>query len=48
MKGVRTCTHYPIERYVPYGKLSQEYKSFFVSLDNTTIPRNIQEAFQHT
>ena len=46
-KGVRTCTHHPIEKYVSYGKLSQGYRTFVASLDSTQIPRNIHEALQH-
>ena len=43
-KGVRSCTQHPIGKYVSYGKLSQGYKVFATSLDNTQIPKNIQEA----
>ena len=46
-KGVRTCTHHPIEKYVSYGKLSQGYRTFVASLDSTQIPRNLHEALQH-
>ncbi|KAJ1395404.1 Gag-polypeptide of LTR copia-type [Sesbania bispinosa] len=45
-KGVRSCTQHPIEKYVSYGKLSQGYRSFVAALDNTHIPRNVQEALQ--
>ena len=45
-KGVRTCTQHPIERYVSYGKLSQNYRSFIAVVDSVEIPRTIQEALQ--
>lgn len=41
---MRKYTYHPIKRYVSYAKLAQI--SFVASLDNTYIPRNIQEAFQ--
>lgn len=44
IKGVRKYTYHPIKRYVSYAKLTQI--SFVASLDNTYIPRNIQETFQ--
>lgn len=45
-KGVRTCTHHPIERFVSYKKLLTSYRSFVAAVDNIEIPRNIQEALQ--
>ena len=45
-KGVRTCTQHPIERYVSYGELSQNYRSFVAAVGSLEIPRNIQEALQ--
>ena len=40
-------SQHPIEKYMSYGKLSQDYKAFVAFLDSTHVPRNIQEAFQH-
>ena len=33
-KRVRTCTQHPIERYVSYEKLSQNYRFFVAAVDS--------------
>ena len=45
-KGTRSCTTHPIERWVSYGNLSQKYKAFVGTLDNTEIPHSIEEAMK--
>ncbi|CAN1132933.1 Retrovirus-related Pol polyprotein from transposon TNT 1-94 [Linum perenne] len=45
-KGVRSCTQHPIGRHVGYERLSENFKVFITSLDNTKVPKNIQEALQ--
>jgi len=46
-KGVRSGTQHPIGNFVSYDRLSSNYRAFETTLDNTQIPRNIQEALQH-
>ena len=45
-KGVRTCTHHPIERFVSCEKLSPSYRSFVAAIDNIEIPKNIHKALR--
>ena len=45
-KGVRSCTKHSISNYLRYSRLSPQYQSFIVSLDNVAIPRDIYQALQ--
>ncbi|TYK10098.1 reverse transcriptase [Cucumis melo var. makuwa] len=40
-KGPRSCTKHSISNYVSYENLSPQFMAFIVSLDSTTIPKNI-------
>ena len=40
-KGIRFCTKHSISNYVSYKNLSPQFRAFTVSLDSTTIPKNI-------
>lgn len=43
-KGVRECTKHPIYNFVSYHGLSNKYRAFVASLDQTQVPKSIQEA----
>ncbi|XP_062114469.1 uncharacterized protein LOC133825558 [Humulus lupulus] len=43
-KGTRSCTQYPISKFISYSKLSSPFKAFTSNLPNVVIPRNIEEA----
>ncbi|KAL4297144.1 hypothetical protein GQ457_12G028170 [Hibiscus cannabinus] len=36
--------NHPIQRYVAYGNLKPTFKAFTVNLDNTAIPKSVEEA----
>ena len=43
-KGIRSCTHHPISKFISYSKLSSPFRAFTSSLSDVVIPRNIEEA----
>jgi transposase InsO family protein len=44
-KGIRTCTKYPIAKYISYQRLSNNHKAFISNIFQVVVvPRNIQEA----
>ena len=46
-KGIRSCrkrVDYPLSHYVSYEKISLEYKTFLIELDNTSVPKTVNEA----
>ena len=43
-KGTRTCTKFPIAKYMSYKKLSPLYRAFTSKISHLFVPRNIQEA----
>ena len=43
---MRNCTKHLIYNFLSYVNLSKEYRNFVANLSNTTIPRNIHEAFE--
>ena len=43
-KGTPACTKYYIANYISYAKLSNNHKVFMFRIDNSFVPRNIQEA----
>lgn len=44
--GVRSCTKYPMSKFVSYEKLSQMFSSFTTQLSLVEIPNNVQDALQ--
>ncbi|XP_022848827.1 uncharacterized protein LOC111371152 [Olea europaea var. sylvestris] len=42
-KPTRSCTLHPISKFIIYKTLSPRFRTFVSNLDNTKIPRNIQE-----
>ena len=47
-KGTRSCTMHHIAKYVSYHRLSPKYRAFTTNLSSVSIPRNIQDALNHT
>jgi len=45
-KGVRSCTKHPISNFMGYSKLSPQFSSFTISIDDVVIPREIYHALQ--
>ena len=45
-KGVRSCTLYPISRFVSYEGVSHKFCAFITELTTTEIPNNIYEALK--
>jgi len=45
-KGIKSCTRYPIAKFVSYEKLSPNFHAFSTELDNVQIPKNIYEALK--
>ncbi|CAN1170498.1 Retrovirus-related Pol polyprotein from transposon TNT 1-94 [Linum perenne] len=45
-KGVRSCTKYPIGRYVSYDNLSTPHQGFITTLDSVMVPKTIEEAMK--
>ncbi|XP_074335810.1 retrovirus-related Pol polyprotein from transposon RE1 isoform X1 [Apium graveolens] len=45
-KGVRTCTHHPIQNHLSYAKLSPRFRAFVTKIDQVSIPNSVQEALQ--
>ena len=45
-KGVHSCTHHPIERFVSYNALSQPYIAFLSIMSKVNLPRSIEEAMK--
>ena len=43
-KGTRTCTKYPIQKFVSYSKLSPSFLAFTKKLSEEEIPNSIHEA----
>jgi hypothetical protein len=44
-KGIRTCTKYPIAKYISYQRLSNNHRTFISNISHVVVvPRNIQEA----
>uniref|UniRef100_A0A2N9GQ49 Reverse transcriptase Ty1/copia-type domain-containing protein n=1 Tax=Fagus sylvatica TaxID=28930 RepID=A0A2N9GQ49_FAGSY len=44
-KGIRTCTKYPIAKYISYQRLSNNHRAFISNISHVVVvPRNIQEA----
>lgn len=43
-KGVRSCTHHPISKFISYSNLSPSLHAFTSSLSSVFIPRSIEEA----
>ena len=44
IKGTRTCTKYPIAKYISYQKLYNNHRAFISNISQLVVPRNIQEA----
>ena len=45
-KGVHSCTHHPIERFVSHNSLSQPYRVLLSNLSKVNLPRSIEEAMK--
>ncbi|KAI3465996.1 hypothetical protein Pfo_022659, partial [Paulownia fortunei] len=43
-KSIRTCTQYPIARFVSSGKLNNSFRAFTANLSRSSVPNDIQEA----
>ncbi|CAN1180130.1 Copia protein, partial [Linum perenne] len=43
-KGTRSCTRYPIDKYLSYARLSNHHRVFVTNVSNLFVPRNIYEA----
>ncbi|CAN1150187.1 Copia protein [Linum perenne] len=43
-KGTRSCTRYPIDKYLSYARLSNHHRAFVTNVSNLFVPRNIYEA----
>lgn len=43
-KCVRSCTQHAISYFVPYDRLSPNYRAFISNLSSIEIPKNIEEA----
>ncbi|XP_062104525.1 uncharacterized mitochondrial protein AtMg00810-like [Humulus lupulus] len=45
-KRTRSCTQYPISKFISYSNLSSSFETFTSSLSDIVIPRNIEEALE--
>jgi hypothetical protein len=45
-KQPRSCTIHPISKFMSYNTLSTSYRAFTTHLDNTPIPKTVQEALE--
>ena len=45
-KGNRSCTNYPMSKFVSYNNLSSVFYAFTSQLSCVEIPKNVQDALQ--
>ena len=43
-KGTRSCTNHPISRFIDYGHLSKQMKTFVANLSAVEVPKTENEA----
>ena len=43
-KGIRSCTQYPISKFISYSNLSSSFRAFTSCVSSIVIPKSIKEA----